>query len=418
MDFIVGKSKLSGTVSVPSSKSILQRFMIAGMFAEGITELNDVHHCSDTVSCIKAVEKLSGLMHHGSLTDMKITGTGGKINPATGAINCGESGFALRSLAAVTALSDKPHFLTGEGSLLNRPMGFIENVLKELNVDCKSADGYLPLEIKGPISFKDISIDGSLTSQFLSGLIMVYPFAKEEHSIHVHNLKSKFYVDLTIDVLKNFGIVIHNNDYMEFRIPGNQQYKACNAKMEGDWSAASFMLVAGAIAGDVTVDNISIDSLQPDKAILKVLEKAGATIGVDQLSISARKNNLDSFSFNATDCPDLFPPLVALAIHCSGRTEITGVERLIHKESNRALALQQEFSKMNDKLIEIEGNKMIIHGGMPLKKIIADSHNDHRIAMALAVAGLAIEGGITITGGESVEKSYPGFFSDLSSLIT
>ncbi len=394
--------------------------MIAAFLADGLTELKNVHHCNDTIACLRAVHLLNESLEMVEAPQFKllnIRGCRGRIIPSAGTVSCGESGFALRVMAAVAALSESEIILTGTGSLLQRPVSFFENVLTELKVVCKSTNGLLPLVIRGPMNFKNISVDGSLSSQFLSGLLMVYPLAGEDHTIEVSNLKSKQYIDLTIQVMKDFGVTVTHESYKQFFIPGKQKYTACSVEVEGDWSAASFMLVAGATAGEVTLNNLSMDSLQPDKLVMKVLMKAGADINVNNKSVSVKKKNLESFSFDATDCPDLFPPLVALAVQCSGISEIIGVERLIHKESNRALALQLEFSKLNDKLIDIEGNKMIIHGGLPLQSAYVFSHNDHRIAMALAIAGLNVEGGITISGIESVEKSYPDFFVHLDKLM-
>lgn len=446
VEVTIRKGGVEGTVNVPSSKSLLQRFLIGALLADGVSELFDVHHCNDTLACLDAISSFRPQ----SLTGpgLRIEGVNGAINPDIESIHCGESGFALRALASVAALSSRKITLTGSGSLQRRPVSFFENVFPELGVECKTGDGFLPLHVQGPIHFKDISIDGSLSSQFLSGLLMVYPLAKEDHVIEVKNLNSKNYIDLTLQMMKDFGVIVNHESYQKFFIPGNQKYKACKSVIEGDWSAASFMLVAGATAGHVTVKGLSMHSLQPDKAIVEVLKSCGADVVQNDNSVSVtspdfnpkyigdqtsnfksqgftrdreqasrlQTPNLKPFNFDSIDCPDLFPPLVALAVRCNGISEITGVERLIHKESNRALALQQEFTKMNENLISISGNKMIIRGGLPLQSATVDSHNDHRIAMALAVAGLNVEGGIHIRGCESVEKSYPDFFASLEKL--
>ncbi|CAN5494026.1 3-phosphoshikimate 1-carboxyvinyltransferase [soil metagenome] len=416
MEITISKNTVRGSVSVPSSKSLLQRYLIASFLADGETKLRNVHHCQDTLACLNAIIPAKDI-EASQVDTLSIVGWNGSIDFPSGIIYCGESGFALRALASVAALSSRQISLTGSGSLLQRPVDFFEKVFPSLGIECKSNNGFLPLTLEGPMQFRDISIDGSLSSQFLSGLLMVYPFAKEDHVIEVKNLKSKNYIDLTIQVMKDFGVNVTHEDYTQFRIPGNQKYQACNADVEGDWSAGSIMLVAGASAGEVTIKNLSMDSLQPDKSILKVLNDIGAHVQVDGNRITVRKGTMHSFSFDATDCPDLFPPLVALAIQCEGISEITGVERLIHKESNRALALQQEFSKLNDKLIDITGNKMIIRGGLALNSALVDSRHDHRIAMALAITGLNVEGKISINGAESVEKSYPEFFTDLAKLL-
>lgn len=411
--------KIKGSVSVPSSKSILQRYIIGALLAEGETELLNVRHCDDTLACLSAVQTLGAEVS----SDVKnfvlsIKGTGPQVKTGTKNINAGESGFALRALAAIAALQKEKLTLTGKGSLLRRPMKFFEDVFPQLDVRCKTNNGLLPMEVTGPAKFRSISVDGSLSSQFLSGLLMIYPFADKDHEIEVVNLKSRQYIDLTMQVLNDFGIEVRNESYQKFLVRGNQQYKPCTAHIEGDWSAASFMLVAGAIAGEVTVNNLSMNSLQPDQAIMEILKQCGAEVITGSESVTVKRSRLKSFSFDATGCPDLFPPLVTLASQCDGISEISGTERLIHKESNRALALQSEFSKLNEKMISMEGNKMMVQGGLKLESAVVDSHHDHRIAMALAVASLQADGDVQIHGKESIMKSYPDFFNDLQKLIS
>jgi len=403
--------------------------MIAALLADGVTELLDVQHCADSLACLSAIQSLGAKVLTNAGGILRIEGKAGKIHPAETEINCGESGFALRALASVAALASQEITLTGRVSLLTRPMNFFENVFPKLDVTCKAENGMLPMRIKGPLHYRDVKVDGTVSSQFLSGLLMVYPFAGEDHVIEVHELKSRQYIDLTIEVLDDFGIKVRNEGYQKFYVPGNQQYKSFQGNIEGDWSSAAFMLVAGATAGQVTVENLNMNSFQPDKAITTVLKQCGAGVGMNNNSLSVnspvkgklqgmtqRNALLKPFAFDATGCPDLFPPLVALAACCEGVSEITGVERLFYKESNRALALQQEFSKLNENMVTVEGNKMMIRGGLKLNSAEVHSHNDHRIAMALAVAALNVEGGVMIDGCESVEKSYPRFFADLEKI--
>jgi 3-phosphoshikimate 1-carboxyvinyltransferase len=417
---VIKRGNVKGVIAVPSSKSILQRYLIAALLSEHVTELHAISHCSDTLSCLDAVQKFGAKVIESKPDFLKIKGQGKNIRPVAREINCGESGFALRALSAIAALSDTEIQLTGNGSLLNRPLGFMEDVFMQLGVKSKFTEGKLPVTLQGPVRFTDVVTDGSLSSQFISGLLMVFPFAGEEHIIEVRDLKSRQYIDLTLEVLQQFGIEITNEDYKGFIVQGNQKYKACNVNVEGDWSAASCMLVAGAIAGEVTVKNLSLKSSQPDKIILDVLKKVGAEIVIDANNITAGKpqrGKLKSFVFNATDCPDIFPALAVLATQCDGVSEITGVDRLLFKESNRALALQQEFSKLCNGIISIEGNIMKIKGEN-LKGALVHSHHDHRIAMALAVAGLCAEGNTVIDDSGAVSKSYPEFFNDLSGIIS
>jgi 3-phosphoshikimate 1-carboxyvinyltransferase len=417
---VIKKGKVKGSVTVPASKSMLQRYMIAALLAQGETELNSARHCNDTVACLKAVQSFGATVIDDKDGLLKMKGNGSKLKLVSNKIDCGESGFALRALSAVAAISNLEIQLTGSGSLSNRPIGFMMDVFRQLDVKCTSSNGLLPLTMQGPVKYKDIITDGSISSQFLSGLLMIFPMADEDHIIEVHSLKSRLYIDLTLDVLKEFGIIITNENYIRFFIPGRQQYKGCSVNVEGDWSAASCMLVAGAVAGEVTVKNLSLKSNQPDKIILQVLNETGAEVLMSENEVTVRKPGgkiLSPFCFDATDCPDLFPALTVLASQCNGVSEITGVERLFHKESNRATTLQNEFSKLKNDMISIEGNTMKIEGGKLIGTEV-HSHHDHRIAMALAVAGLIAEGETVITDSDSVSKSYPEFFNDLSGIIT
>jgi len=224
-------------------------------------------------------------------------------------------------------------------------------------------------------------------------------------------LKSKPYIDMTIKLLKDFGIHIENHDYSEFSIKGNQSYIPQTYQIEGDWSGAAFWLVAGAIAGNIQVQNINLMSTQADKQIINVLLDAGASVSIMENAIEVRKSMLKPFDFDATDCPDLFPPLVALASRCYGTSKILGISRLQHKESNRAIALQQEFGKLGIN-IQFHGDLMMVEGG-DIQMAEIESHHDHRIAMAASIAALCGKGNSSILNAECVTKSYPEFFKHL-----
>ena len=192
---------------------------------------------------------------------------------------------------------------------------------------------------------------------------------------------------MTIDLLNSYGITIrHDEDLRVFEIKGNQEYKAQKHTVEGDWSGAAFILVAGAIAGSVGVKGLRKDSFQADKAVLHALRDAGAQVETTDNHVLVARKDLRAFQFDATDCPDLVPPLTALAAHCSGKSVIYGIERLKHKESDRAMTLASEFSKLAIR-IDLSLDRMDIYGGKPMGNQV-DSHNDHRIAMACAIAAL------------------------------
>jgi 3-phosphoshikimate 1-carboxyvinyltransferase len=264
---------------------------------------------------------------------------------------------------------------------------------------------------------RDISIDGSLSSQFLTGLLLSFAAGgAKDVAIKVNNLKSKPYIDLTLDVMKHFGWEVENRNYEEFYFPGSAGQKGrVEYTVEGDWSGGAFLLVAGAVAGPITVKGLDVNSTQADKAILQALRDSGAKLGFAGDEILVGPALLKAFHFDATDCPDLFPPLVALAACCEGTTVITGVSRLAHKESDRGLTLQEEFGKMGLS-IGLDGDKMLVFGGGPLKGATVHSRHDHRIAMACAVGALRADGPVTIEEAEAINKSYPDFYEHLKQL--
>ena len=327
-------------------------------------------------------------------------------------LNCGESGLSARLFAPLSLLYAGDVTLNGRGSLMNRSFGaMMKSPFRQMGIHYSDNDGKLPARLRGSLSATEITIDGGGGSQFLSGLLMTLPLLSGDSSVRVENLKSKPYVDLTIDTAAKFGVEICNHDYERFTIKGNQVYRGTCFDIEGDWSGASCFLVAGAIAGSVEILNLDPASAQADKAIVEVLRSAGAVVRESASSIGVAKGKLRAFDFDATDSPDLFPALVALAVNCRGVSRIKGVGRLAGKESDRAATLRSEFGKIGA-TVEIDGDYMIVtesrtHGAT------VDSHNDHRIAMSLAVAALACESAVTVENSECVNKSYPDFWRDL-----
>ena len=403
-------SDLTGVVQAPPSKSMTQRAIAAALLSGGESIIINPSGCDDSLAAMSIASAL-GASVNSEPGLLKITGSG---EMKENKLNCGESGLAIRMFSPVAALNDSEVVITGTGSLTKRPMSMIEDALKQLGVGCKSNGGFLPLRIKGPLKGGSCKIDGSLSSQLLTGLLMALPVAENDSVVIVDNLKSKPYIDMTLQVLERFGIRIDRTDYTRFSIPGSQIYQPQKFEVEGDWSGGAFLLVAGAINGEITVKGLRPDSRQSDKAILNVLDSAGARTTIMENSVGVKKSELRPFFFDATESPDLFPPLVALAAYCRGTSTIKGVSRLIHKESNRSAALVNEFGKMNIK-IGIDGDNMFVTGGK-VSGAEVSSHGDHRIAMATAVAALAANGKVIIKDSQCVAKSYPAFFDDLRHL--
>jgi 3-phosphoshikimate 1-carboxyvinyltransferase len=410
-------SVLAGEIYAPASKSSMQRACAAALAAGGVTIIRNPGESNDDKAALGVISALGAEVKK-SAGSLEVQSSG--VHAREQAVHCGESGLGIRMFTPLVALNDREITITGEGSLVTRPMDFFDSVLPQLGVEVQSNNGKLPLKVKGPLQPRNITIDGSLSSQFLTGILFAYSASgASDVEVQVTDLKSKPYVDLTLAVMQAFGMnVPENRNYESFyfkkQAAGVEPVKRTYT-VEGDWSGGAFLLVAGAIAGNVTIKGLDVFSTQADKAVLQALMSCGAGISIEAEQIILRPMPLKAFHFNATDCPDLFPPLVALAAYCEGTTVIEGVGRLAHKESDRALTLQEEFGKMGVS-IELQGDLMIIHGGNQVNGAAVSSRHDHRIAMATAVAGLKATGTTTISDADAINKSYPVFFDHIRQL--
>lgn len=403
-------SELRGTVRAPSSKSMTQRAIAATLLANGESVIRNPSYCDDALAALSIAAGL-GARVEPEPDLVRITGSE-ELKETK--LNCGESGLAIRMFSPVAALYRTEITLNGAVTLKKRPMSMISEALNQLGAACSTAGGFLPITVKGPLKGGRCEIDGSVSSQLLTGLLMALPLAENDSEIKVNNLKSTPYIDMTVNILKDFGIEVWNHGYELFTIPGRQKYKPADYTVEGDWSGGAFLLVAGAINGHLKVSGLNYKSLQSDKSIINALDYAGARISITDNYLEVKASGLNSFDFDATHSPDLFPPLVTLATYCSGTSKIKGVSRLIHKESNRAEALREEFRKLNIR-IEIKDDFMYITGGKPQGAHV-ESHEDHRIAMAVAVAALKASGRIYLRDSQCVAKSYPEFYRDMRQL--
>jgi 3-phosphoshikimate 1-carboxyvinyltransferase len=417
MTTIVSPSIINGTLAAPASKSSMQRACAAALLHKGTTHIHNAGISNDDKAALDILKQLgASVSFKNDYVEINSNGFGANI-AENKTINCGESGLSIRMFSPIAALSTITINIIGEGSLQKRPMDFFDEIFPQLGIEISSNNGKLPLQINGPLQPKNITIDGSLSSQFLTGLLFAFgKAATETVTITVNDLKSKPYIDLTLNVMANFGFNIVNDNYERFIInpKENNDNTIIEYTVEGDWSSASFLLVAGAIAGSVKLSGLDMQSAQADKAIMEVLQLCGAKINISADFIEITKTELKAFDFDATDCPDLFPPMAALAAYCNGTTKIKGIHRLAAKESDRAKTLQDIFGKMGVDIL-LKEDEMIIEGGT-IKSAEVSSHHDHRIAMAAAIAALGAEGNITITEAEAINKSYPQFFEDLKQL--
>ena len=413
MDKSVSNGRLNGVVAPPCSKSYAQRALAVSLLAKGRSVLRNMDFCNDTLSALRCIEMLGAMVER---TDDSTIVVDGGLAPQSDSLCVGESGLSARLFTPIASLCKTPIVINGEGTLLYRPMDMMIHPLRALGVDVRDGGGRLPIEVCGPMQGGQIDVDGSVSSQFVTGLLLSLPLAEEDTVINVSGAVSKPYLDMTIDTAACFGVAIEHNDYEQFYIAGGQSYTPTEYAVEGDWSAAAMLLVAGAVAGEVTVKNLSMLSKQADVAVCDALVRAGAELTTEGNTVTAAHRPLRGFEFDATNCPDLFPALATLAAAAEGESRIIGTRRLEHKESNRAEAIAAEFRKIGIEVDLSESNVMKIRGGEIRGGVEVESYGDHRMAMTLAVAALLCDSQITIHGAECVSKSYPNFFEDLQRL--
>lgn len=412
MKQVIKPGLLSGDIRIPASKSDSQRAILCAALAEGKSLLSGIGRSDDERAMLNAIEAFGAAVSW--ISDSEIAVVGVDHLPDEVHLSAGESGLGLRLLTCVAASFDQKVTLNGRGSLLSRPMHFFDEVLPQFGCRISTTTGFLPIEVQGPLQGKEVAVDGSLSSQFISGLLLALPRSKESSSLTVVDMKSGPYIQMTISTLRHFGIVIEH-ERNRFKIAGNQSYKATQYQVEADWSSASYWLVAAAIGHPVSISGLKMSSLQADKAMLGALMSAGCKVTFEGQTIQVDGSGIRPFEFDATDCPDLFPALVVLAAKCIGISKLKGTKRLLHKESNRALALYKEFEKMGVK-IELEDDWMIVYGTGKLVGAEVHSHEDHRIAMCLGIAGSIAEGETILTNSNAVSKSYPDFWGHFNAL--
>lgn len=416
-----GAHKIGGSAKAPASKSSMQRAIACAALADGTSELRSGELCADSRSALRLAEALGARVEiRGDV--ITIQGTHGRASGVTNDepldLDCGESGLCMRMFSPIAALSGRNALLHGGGSLEKRPMGMVEGPLTALGVSCDTTGGHQPITVRGPLRGGIIEIDAGESSQLLTGLLIALPLAARSSTLRVIRAVSLGYLDLTIDTCAAFGVEITRNaDYSRFDMEGGQRYHAIDFDVEGDWSGAAFLVVAAAIAaeGELEIRGLGASSRQPDRAILSAVEATGASPRWEGGRLFIGRARGQPFDFDATDCPDLFPPLAALASRCAGVSSIRGVHRLRGKESDRAASLKAAFDALGCR-VDIKGDTMLIQGGVATGGKV-DAAGDHRVAMAAAVAALGASGEVEIDGSECVAKSWPAFFEDLGSIF-
>jgi 3-phosphoshikimate 1-carboxyvinyltransferase len=412
MELTIRKSNIKGAINAPPSKSYTHRAIaIAALSKKAI--ISNPLISEDTKATIRASEAF-GAEVESKKDSLIIKGFNGKLRVPDNVIDVANSGTTLRIMTAVASLVNGATVLTGDASIRTRPNTPLLNALNDLGAEAFSTrnNGMAPLVVRGKIRGGYVYIDGSISSQFISALLIACPFAQNETSIIIKgDLKSRPYVNITVDMLKNAGAKIITDSPNSFFIPQDQEYDMKSYNVPGDFSSASYMMAAGALCGEVSIKNL-YPSEQGDVALIEILEKMGAQISWNKKKgeVKVIKSVLRGINVDVGKIPDLVPTLAVLGSASEGTMVIENAEHVRYKETDRLHAMTVELKKMGVDIKE-EKDRLIIKGST-MKGAQVHGWDDHRIVMALAVAGM-VAGGTTIDTVESVGISYPGFFEDL-----
>jgi 3-phosphoshikimate 1-carboxyvinyltransferase len=402
-------------VNVPGSKSVTHRALIAAALAEGESLLKECLICEDTLFTLKALEDM-GIPISVENDKILVSGKGGKFLPVPKRkkIYMGDSGTSYRLFLTTAALAQGEILLSGSPRMQERPIGALVKALNQLGVDvsCVGQKDFPPVLIQANgLPGGRVEIEGTQSSQYVSSLLLSAPYAVKEMEIQVTgNLVSQPYVDITLDVMKTFGISVVRNGYTYFKIPSGQRYQACRFQTDGDVSSASYFWAAAAVTrGTIITKNIHPHSTrQGDIGLLDILECMGCYVERRPDSVLVRGGILSGIDVDMSAMPDMVPTLAAIAPFVNGRTTIRNVAHLRHKESDRLHAIASEWNKLGSRVEEMHDG-LIIPGGDRLSGTVVDPHNDHRLAMSLAVVGLMVQG-ISIKNEACVNKSFPQFW--------
>ena len=408
----ISKSEVKGKVKAPSSKSYTIRGLMCAALAKGESEIIHPLSSDDTEVCLNVLSKV-GVKVQPKEDSWQVTG--GNFHEPASELFCGESAATLRFMTAICSLIPGKCRLTAGSSLSRRPVKPLVQALRQLGVNCPSQGELPPVIVEGgKLKGGVAELPGDISSQFVSALLFISPFAEEGMTIKLTTpLESKPYVLMTLDCLERFWITVGFSEELDQFEVLKQTYKPVKYNVEGDWSSASYLLAMGALSGEVEVENLNPESLQADKMLLNLLRDMGAWVKVDKDSVTVRKSGLEAIQADLSHCIDLLPTMAVLAAVANGVSEFVGIERARLKESNRVAALRDGLERMGIKVGE-ETNRLTITGSKPKGSVI-DSQGDHRIAMAFSLLGL-IAGETTINNAECVSKTFPQFWDILKNI--
>ena len=435
MDAHISTSTVAGTTRAPPSKSYTHRAILAAGYSDGATVFDPLDS-ADPRATMRAVEGFGGRVDRHD-DRLEITGFDGTPEVPDDVIDCANSGTTMRLVTAAAALADGSTVLTGDDSLRSRPQGPLLEALNELGVRAESTrgNGQAPLVIEGPLAGGTVDIPGDVSSQYISALLMAGAVTDGGIELNLTtDLKSAPYVDITLEVLEDFGVTaepvgatgdggVRSAGAEGFVVKGGQQYRPTEGEyhVPGDFSSMSYLLAAGAIAasdGESVVVEGAQPSAQGDSAIVGILDAMDADIEWDQNAgeITVAQSDLTGTTVDVGDTPDLLPTIAVLGAVADGDTVIENCEHVRYKETDRVSAMATELEKLGASVTE-EHDRLTIHGGeSSLSGATVDGYHDHRIIMSLAVAGLVAEGTTTVRGADHVDISFPSFFAVLGDL--
>lgn len=407
MNVTIKPSPLSGNVMIPPSKSLSHRAIIAASLANGKSVIRNVLYSKDIKATIGAMRACGAKIEE---FDDYLVIHGSDVKRVSDVINACESGSTIRFMIPIALVSNEPIVFTGENHLVKRPLDTFFEIFDLQGIKYERQENYLPLKVNSGLHSGTFNVRGDISSQFITGLLYALPLLDGDSKIVITtNLESKGYIDLTLDMLTKFGIEIINNDYKEFIIKGNQKYKPYDYTIEGDFSQSAFFLVADCLGASIKLNAMNMNSHQGDKKILNDILDFKSNIHYENGELYADSLKTKGAIIDFSQSPDLGPALTVLASLSSGKSEFINASRLRIKECDRITCMKEELEKLGAKIEEHEDG-MTIYGVDSLNGGVIDSHNDHRVAMAMAMASLKCNGDIKILNAGCVSKSYPNFW--------
>jgi len=414
MNCKIEKSRLSGNIACPPNKSYTHRAIFLASLAKGKSQIRNVLFSRDTIATINACKTFGAIIKEegNSLT----IESSGDLRLQNNEINASNSGTTIRISAAIASLLDVKTTLTGDSSLRKRPMQPLLDALKDLGAECTSTDGKPPITVKGKIHGGEVAISGSVSSQFISALMIASPRTEKGIKLKIEgNLVSKPYLDATIATMKKFGVNVETIEHYKKYSILKQQYKPTEFTIPSDFSSMALLLAAAVLIGDTMTISASVDDLpQGDREMIIHLEKLGVKVNLGDTITVKTPTSLDGGRFDLSNTPDLLPALAILALKTSKPIEIYNVKHARFKETDRIAILARELAKIGIKVQEKEDGLIL---GAPdfVKGADLDSSDDHRLFMAFCIAGMFV-GNCTVSDPQSVDVSYPTFIKDMNKI--